>query len=83
MPCVVLGWATKYEELLERFAQKSFVHDVRNLDDTAMARIVASVRHMANHHDEESTRIATHLAELHSTSDVFERLAEDYGSIAR
>ncbi|MBR3314403.1 MAG: polysaccharide pyruvyl transferase family protein [Atopobiaceae bacterium] len=83
VPCVVLGWATKYEELLERFAQESFVHDVRNLNDTAMAHIVASVRHMANHHDEESTRIATHLAELHSTSDVFERLAEDYGSIAR
>jgi polysaccharide pyruvyl transferase WcaK-like protein len=35
VPCLALGWATKYRELLSAFGQSSYCFDVRELDEGA------------------------------------------------
>lgn len=78
VPCVALGWATKYVELLDRFGQGGYVHDVRKIDDKSAMGVFSSVRMMEDRHEEEAGRIRSRVSEIQSGPSIFERVAEDF-----
>lgn len=62
VPCVALGWATKYENLMGLFGQEGYVFDLRKpLELSAVERAVAD---MAQNWQQERERILTTLPEL-------------------
>lgn len=51
MPCIAIGWATKYHELLKIFRQENYIFDVRgNIDITATERAIDNM--LENYKDE-------------------------------
>ncbi len=52
IPCIALGWATKYHELLERYEQGKYVFDVRKGID--YAKYINKIELMNMKYDEES-----------------------------
>ena len=62
IPCIALGWAKKYEDLLGRFGQGAYLLDVRNEPD-AQALEAAMDRLNACRTDEAET-ILSHLADV-------------------
>lgn len=83
VPCVSLGWATKYVELLGRFGQGRYVHDVRDLDDEAALSVFASVHMMEERFSEEATKITQRMAEIQAKPSVFERMTSDYAETSQ
>lgn len=81
VPCVALGWAMKYAELLGRFGQGRYVHDARSLGDEDALAVFASVKRMEARHAEESEAIKERLSEIRRGASVFERVAEDYAGL--
>lgn len=70
VPCITLGWAKKYEDLLGQFDQKAYLFDVRNSPD---AKSLAAAMDRLDHcRKEESETIRSHLAVLqqHNVFDV-------------
>lgn len=61
-PCIVLGWATKYGELLSMFSQQQYMFDLRS--DVVEAQIIDAIEQMHTHHAQESKRIKDALPEL-------------------
>ena len=59
VPCVVLGWAQKYEELLTQFGQRAYLFDVRNPDGTRS--LTAAMDRMEERRGEESRTIKSKL----------------------
>ncbi|MCK0470089.1 polysaccharide pyruvyl transferase family protein [Halalkalibacter sp. APA_J-10(15)] len=55
IPCIALGWATKYHELLKIFKQDRFIFDVRN--DLNEHVIVEAVEVLLKQHNNEVTII--------------------------
>ena len=69
VPCIVLGWAIKYQELLGKFGQEKYAVDVRgNIDGNVLADIVEQ---MERNYSCESEKIGIILRQLQK-SDVFE-----------
>lgn len=62
IPCIALGWASKYLEVMKLFSQEQYVFDLRNpLDADQVAQAVAQ---MTNRWQQESETICTALPEL-------------------
>ena len=62
VPCVALGWATKYENLMDLFRQKAYVFDLRNpLELTAAEN---ALENMSRNWQQEKETILATLPEL-------------------
>ena len=61
-PCIAIGWATKYHELLKTFKQEDYILDVRKNMDTNS--IVEAVDKMLEKYQEESDTILEILEEV-------------------
>lgn len=62
VPCIAIGWATKYHELLETFKQGKYIFDVRNnIDTTAINKAVDM---LLDRHQKESEIILSILKEI-------------------
>jgi len=69
VPCIAIGWATKYHELLETFNQSAYIFDVRetiNSDNMEKA-----VEQLLNNHHKESIIIEEKLNQIQSEKDLF------------
>lgn len=62
IPCISIGWAVKYHDLLARFEQEKYAFDIRNEIDTNC--LVDAVRDMNENRNKESLKIKEHLADL-------------------
>ena len=69
VPCIALGWATKYHELMKQFSQEQYMLDVRQTisEDT----INATIETMMNNRDSNSRTIEKMLSKLQE-SNVFD-----------
>lgn len=57
VPCIALGWAKKYEVLLEQFGQGRYLFDVRS--DPSSDALLAAMDRMDQRHREESKMISS------------------------
>ena len=62
VPCIALGWATKYHDLLKLFGQEPYIFDVR--DPHSAENIGAAIARMDQVWPEESKKIRAALAEV-------------------
>ena len=60
VPCIALGWATKYKELLDIFHQGRYVNDIRTLQNSE--QILLQIDYLENHIIEEKEIIQEALA---------------------
>lgn len=72
VPCIALGWAKKYEVLLEQFGQGDYLFDVRN--DPSTGELLAAMDRLGRCHRAESEKIASCLAEVQK-DNVFDLIA--------
>lgn len=71
VPCVALGWATKYMDLMKLFGQEQYVFDLRNsVDSTLVAQALAR---MATSWQRESETIRATLPDLQN-ENVFDTI---------
>lgn len=75
IPCVALGWAVKYHDLLEQFEQDAYMIDVR--EETNDEQVTSIVRRMRERYMFESRIIKRHL-EDYQHENVFD-LIESLG----
>lgn len=61
-PCLVLGWAVKYQELTNHFGQQRYCFDVR--EKMAFDSIISALGLMALNFSDESTKIAKNAEKL-------------------
>ena len=62
VPCVVLGWATKYYELVSTFEQEQYFFDMREeIDENCL---ISSVRRLSEVHKKESLKIERILKDI-------------------
>lgn len=73
VPCIALGWATKYNELLSTFKQEKYIFDVRNNID--MKNVENAVDSMLLNYQNESKGISEVLDKL-QTTNVFDIIGE-------
>lgn len=78
VPCVALGWATKYRELLKQFGQEQYVFDVREKCGTA--KLLDAIRRMERCRTEEAARIRLGLAAVQK-ENVFDVLTQEQESL--
>lgn len=62
VPCIALGWATKYRELLDSVDQSDFIFDVRNA--RSEEDVLNVVEHMCNTYQTESETIKRLVGEI-------------------
>lgn len=74
IPCIALGWATKYHDLLKLFGQERFIFDVR--EPVCGSQLAPAIQYMDCHHREESGRIRT-ILETVQGENVFDVLTGD------
>ena len=73
IPCIALGWAVKYIDLLNLFGQEAYMFDLRQKIDTdAICRAVAA---MNKNYTEESAKIRAALPEVQK-ENVFDLIKE-------
>ena len=60
VPCIALGWATKYHDLLKLFDQEQYILDVRN--KIGEEQIAAAIALMDAHYPDEAGKIQKGLA---------------------
>lgn len=60
VPCIALGWATKYHDLLKLFDQEQYILDVR--DKIGEEQIAAAIALMDAHYPDEAGKIQKGLA---------------------
>lgn len=72
VPCIALGWAKKYEVLLEQFGQGDYLFDVRN--DPSARELQAAMDRLDRCYKAESETIASCLAEVQK-DNVFDLIA--------
>jgi colanic acid/amylovoran biosynthesis protein len=73
IPCIALGWATKYHDLLKLFGQEAYVFDVRNQVSTAA--ILEAIERMDNSYAAEAAKIRKGLDAVHQ-ENVFDVISE-------
>lgn len=66
VPALVLGWATKYRELLQLFSQERFCFDVRKEMDGD--EILGALHFLCDHTAEESRKLSISLAKLQTNN---------------
>jgi colanic acid/amylovoran biosynthesis protein len=70
VPCIAIGWATKYHELLQTFKQEKYIFDVRhNIDITGIKKALNT---MLERYQKESETIKFLLKEIQSDSNIFD-----------
>ena len=79
VPCIALGWAVKYAELLERVGQADLAFDVTAADFDPDG-VIASVEYALAHRDELSGRITTAVAQA-QRENVFDAVEADFRSL--
>ena len=62
IPCIALGWAVKYHDLLKEFGQETYYHDMRTFSD--MSGILRSLMQMEERYKEEAIRIMQHIKDV-------------------
>jgi len=62
VPCIVLGWATKYAELLHEFSQGNYMFDIRT--NVNMIDIERELIYLSKNYSEESKIICTKIKEV-------------------
>jgi len=73
IPCIAIGWATKYHELLKTFKQENYIFDVRsNIDEKAIDNAIDI---MIENHTKESKVILETLSTIRNKNifDVIDR----------
>lgn len=73
VPCIALGWATKYHDLLQLFGQEMYVFDVRN--QSGAEEMLKGIDHMNDHYSEEVLKIRNGLSAVQN-GNVFDVLLE-------
>lgn len=73
VPCIAIGWAEKYKELLNSFEQSRYVFDVR--EDIDITELCQSVIYMNEHFREEKKKLADILPNM-QTENCFDFLKE-------
>ena len=73
IPCIAVGWATKYYELLKLFDQEQYMLDVRG--NPGADQMTALIEQMDVRHPEESARIKKGLADVQK-QNVFDILTQ-------
>lgn len=66
IPCIALGWATKYKELLSLLKQDQFNFDVRNVTD--FSPILSAINEMNDTYKNQSMIIQTNLKSIQESS---------------
>lgn len=79
IPCIALGWAVKYRELLERCGQNGLAFDVTSPDFNPND-VLAAVDRVIAEHDELSSRIKAAVAEARR-HNVFDVVEQDFRSL--
>ena len=72
IPCIALGWATKYHDLLKLFGQERYVFDVRS--STGTAQMLDAIAQMDGCYAEEADRIRRGLVDVQQ-ENVFDVLS--------
>lgn len=72
IPCIALGWATKYHDLLKLFGQEQYVFDVRSNGGTG--DMLAAIERMNGCYAEESRKITDALTAVQA-ENVFDALS--------
>lgn len=72
-PCIALGWAAKYHDLLKLFGQEQYVLDVRSA--VGAERVFAAIEQMDRRYPEESAKIRNGLAAVQK-QNVFDVLTQ-------
>lgn len=70
-PCIALGWATKYKELLSNFGQNKYIFDVRKPID--MNKFGEALNNITNNFNEESKMILEKLQAIQK-NDIFDNI---------
>lgn len=73
VPCIALGWATKYHDLLKLFGQEQYILDVRS--KIGAGQITAAIDLMDAHYPDESEKIQKGLAAVQK-QNVFDVLTQ-------
>lgn len=63
VPCILLGWAVKYQELAENVGQGQYAFDFTDKDFN-VDRVIGTIDWLDGHKDEESVVIKNHVSEL-------------------
>ena len=74
IPCIVLGWAVKYQELLYKVEQSSYAVDVRKQID--IGALLHLIDRMEENYEKESETIRTKLQGIQE-QNVFDTLGEE------
>lgn len=69
VPCIALGWATKYHDLMKQFGQEQYMLDVRQ--EISNELLETLIHSMINNREDNSQTISKRLEELQET-DVFD-----------
>ncbi|MFW5945456.1 MAG: polysaccharide pyruvyl transferase family protein [Candidatus Natronoplasma sp.] len=72
VPALVLGWATKYRELLQDFDQMKYHADIRDEINSEMIR--EKLRELSDNYTEEQNVLKTDLKRLRQEKTVFEMI---------
>lgn len=73
IPCIVIGWATKYNDLLKKFAQERYMFDIR--DDIDSEVLTKEIKQMNQFYSVESKKILNILVTIQE-QNVFDILSE-------
>ena len=69
VPCIAIGWAVKYFDLMKLFNQETYVLDVRKMSGTR--QIFDAIEQMEKNHEKESAHIRERVVAVQS-DDVFD-----------
>lgn len=69
VPCIAIGWATKYHELLKLFNQYEYIFDVR--EGLNKDKLNDAVAKLLNNYQEESKVISEKLVEVQNSTNLF------------
>lgn len=77
IPCIAVGWAEKYQELLESFGQEQYLFDVRGCID--IEKVLIALRNMERSYMTESIKIKEILSEIQKENcfDILDILLEN------
>ena len=79
VPCLTIGWADKYRELMEKFSQEDYLFDCRGciLDNDIRIALARMIRN----HTYESSKIAEDIGRIQGKESQF--YSEGHSSVAR
>lgn len=72
VPCVALGWAVKYEELMKLFGQEKYVVDLR--EEISPDDLTQTIEEMYSNYETESRRIQETLPNVCAEKNIFDKI---------